>query len=140
MGVYPMAPFPGNDHAIAPDPAAEAYYIQYGALFTALRGHKWLLRPHPFALECATVGCVANVFEFPGTSTLVWPIMFGGAAMAANITVAYLPSGSVTFDVLHPGTDGAWKPVSPWPLPMPLGEAKLTVPLANGCALLRART
>lgn len=136
MGVYPMAPFPMNDHAIAPDPAAEAYYLRYGPLFTALRGHKWYLQPDAFRLQCEEPAAVANVFEFPGTATLMWPIMFGGSAAAANITVGHLPPGASTFAVLHPG-NADWKPLPPLPLPMPQGQFMLTVPLVSGCALLR---
>lgn len=33
MGVFPMAPFPGNDHSITPTPARTAMYLKYGGLY-----------------------------------------------------------------------------------------------------------
>ena len=57
-----MAPFPQADHCIASDPMAEALYISYGGMFSALRGAKYLLRPHAVNV---TRPAVANVYELP---------------------------------------------------------------------------
>jgi hypothetical protein len=38
----------------------EVYFLQYGALFSSLRGAKWLLKPH--ALNVSGGSAVANVF------------------------------------------------------------------------------
>ena len=46
LGVVPMAPFPGTDHALAWDAGVAAMYARYGALFGALRGRVWALQPH----------------------------------------------------------------------------------------------
>ena len=57
-----MAPFPQADHCISSDPKAEALYIAYGGMFSALRGAKYLLRPHAINM---TQPAVANVYELP---------------------------------------------------------------------------
>ena len=33
LGAFLTIPFPGNDHCINPDQAAEKYYLDYGPLF-----------------------------------------------------------------------------------------------------------
>lgn len=43
MGVLPMAPFPGNDHALLPSPEVDTLYLKYGPLFKALIGCTWVL-------------------------------------------------------------------------------------------------
>lgn len=62
LKVFPMAPFPQADHCIASDPQAEAIYIKYGGMFSALRGAKYFLRPHAINI---TKPAVANVYEMP---------------------------------------------------------------------------
>jgi hypothetical protein len=57
-----MAPFPQAYHCISSDPKAEALYIAYGGMFSALRGAKYLLRPHAINV---TQPAVANVYELP---------------------------------------------------------------------------
>ncbi|GAH82947.1 unnamed protein product, partial [marine sediment metagenome] len=32
LGIYPMVPFPGNDHSILPNESIEKYYLDYGPL------------------------------------------------------------------------------------------------------------
>ena len=63
MKVFPMAPFPQADHCIASDPKAEALYIAYGGMFTALRGAKYLLKAH--AVSVSGGPAVANAYELP---------------------------------------------------------------------------
>lgn len=46
MGVFPMAPFPGNDHSMRPSKLADRVYLDYGILFNQIRGKEWVLEPH----------------------------------------------------------------------------------------------
>jgi hypothetical protein len=51
MGMYPMAPFPGNDHSLCPSEFADCIATDYGSLFNLLRGKKWVLLPGLVSLE-----------------------------------------------------------------------------------------
>ena len=46
MGIFPMAPFPGNDHSIRPSELADKVYLDYGQLFKLLKGKEWVLKPN----------------------------------------------------------------------------------------------
>ena len=61
MGAYPTAPFPENDHTIAPDPWAEKQYLDYGPLFSLLKGKQWVLTPH--AVSVTDNIAKANMFH-----------------------------------------------------------------------------
>ena len=89
MGVAPMAPFPGNDHAITWDPLVAGLYARYGPLFGALRARTWALFPHIARLDNASSKTYAkvNAFVVPYNSdpsspspSLVLSIMMGEAA------------------------------------------------------------
>ena len=45
LGMFPMAPFPGNDHGIRPDGELDELYLDYGKLFKGMKGKQWLLEP-----------------------------------------------------------------------------------------------
>jgi hypothetical protein len=72
MGVNPMNPFPGNDHAISWDPTVAGLYARYGPLFGALRARTWALLPHIVSLDNATSNTAAKVNAF------VVPVEVGG--------------------------------------------------------------
>ena len=82
------------DHCIASDPKAEALYLQYGSLFKAIVGAKWLLKPHA---ATASAPVVVNAFEMPGApgSATLWAVMLGGNATTASLSLRYLPPGTV---------------------------------------------
>ncbi len=42
LGVYPTAPYPGNNHCIEPNTPADKYYLDYGPLLDAIRGKQWV--------------------------------------------------------------------------------------------------
>ncbi len=55
MNVYPMAPMPLNDHSIQPgDPVVEQAYHDYGPLFDAMHGARWLLSSNPVTITTTT--------------------------------------------------------------------------------------
>lgn len=85
------------------------------------------------------------VWMLQGLASL-WSIMLGGNQSSAILSVAYLPPaiglGSNAldhqFEVMYPGMHD-WKPLPPTAVQLASarGEAKLTLPLERGCALVR---
>ncbi len=131
LGVYPMAPFPGNDHSIEPSPWAERYYLDYGPLFAALRGKKWVLRPHVISVEGTAK---ANVFQVAGGYVI--PVTFGGDAPGVRVVLRSLPGvtdGRIACRVIHPG-DEVWQAADAASRD---GCLEIAVPLCRGCALVR---
>jgi len=61
LGVFPAAPVPGNDHCLLPSPSIDRLYLDYGPIFRALRGRRWVLEPH--AVQVKDCIAKANVFE-----------------------------------------------------------------------------
>lgn len=130
LGVYPMAPFPGNDHSLRPDPWVDRQYLDYGPLLAAMRGKKWVLEPH--CVESATTGVKANLFEVPGG--YVVPVTFGGAATNAVVRIRNVPGlKAARCQALHPGAE-KWIAV---PTTYRKGALELRVPLERGCAMVR---
>ena len=134
MGVYPMAPFPQNDHSINPEPLADQFYLDYGPLLAAMRGKKWVLAPH--AIEVAGNVAKANLFEVPGG--YVAPITFGPQDGTVKVTLRNLPglTGEMHCEALLPGVQqpqavrAAFK----------AGSLEMLVPMKRGCAMVRAIT
>ena len=128
LGIYPMAPYPGNDHSIQPGEWAEKQYFDYGPLLDLMRGKKWVLAPH--AVE-VTAGAKANLFQVPGG--YVVPIMFGGANHEAVVTIRGVNTDITAAEVFHPGSAQG----SPLHFARSGNEISLTVPLQRGCAMVR---
>jgi hypothetical protein len=132
MGVFPMAPFPGNDHSLAPSEWVDRQYLDYGPLMRAMQGRNWVLEPH--AVEVPGGDAIANLFTVPGA--WVAPVVFGGTKAKVTLRLRLGDvSGAVTMDALHPGSD---RPVSvPYRKQGMVWQAN--VPLVRGCAMLRIR-
>ncbi len=133
LGVYPTAPFPGNDHTIRPSEQLDKWYLDYGPLLDLMRGKKWVLEPHVIEVEG---GAKANLFAVPGGYAL--PVVFGGKAENARVTIrkpsalAKWPPKPVV-QAFHPGSD---QPVT-LTATVKGDLLKLTVPLVRGCAMVR---
>lgn len=133
LGVYPTAPFPGNDHTILPSPQADQWYLDYGPLLDLMRGKKWVLEPHVIEVEGSTAK--VNLFEVPGG--YVAPVVFGGKAQSVRVVVrkpsalAKWPARPVV-QAFHPGSD---QPV-PVKTTVKGDLLYLTVPLQRGCAMV----
>ncbi len=133
MGVYPMAPYPKNDHSITPDPETDAKYLEYGPLMVAMRGKQWVLEPH--CIEVQDQVAKVNLFALPGG--WVAPITFGpkdGMVKVVLRNVAGLAEG-VHCDALHPGV------AQPQAVGTTFrgGVLELQVPLKRGCAMVRIK-
>ena len=85
MGVMPMIPFPGNDHAIlGPDPVAAAVYVRYGPMLAAVAPKVWALLPHILSVtnSSGSTFAKANAFLAPlgdaaQDSALLFPVVLG---------------------------------------------------------------
>jgi hypothetical protein len=128
LGAYPMAPFPGNDHSIAPGTWVDRQYLDYGPLLDAMRGKKWVLTPH--AISVVGDKAKANLFETP--LGYVVPVTFGGTSAEAVVEVRGIKAAHA--EVLYPGT-AEWVPLKI--AGGAKGVQRIAVPLRRGCAMLR---
>jgi hypothetical protein len=135
LGVFPMAPFPQNDHSLLPGAPAERIYMDYGPLFAAMQGRKWVLLPHAISVQGNLAR--ANLFQVPGG--YIAPVVHGGSAPNATVTISGIPeiqSGkAIHCELLYPGeTD--WKACA---FNKGNNSITVTVPLQRGCAMVRLR-
>ena len=135
-----LARFPETTTLVS-SPWVDRQYLNYGPLFDAIRGKKWVLEPH-----CAAVqGDMAKVNLFEVPDGYVLPVTFAGQAASVKVALHNLriPAvrGEMVAEVLHPGSD-AWTPLA---LLTPAVAARrerlcLDVPVKRGCALVRLRS
>ena len=131
LGVFPMAPFPGNDHSLVPSAWVDKQYLDYGPLLTALQGRTWVLSPH--AVEVEGGKALANVFAVP--DGLAVPVVFGSQQKSVRIVVKSVAGNLVAVDAVLPGASAPAAVSSH-------REGKqltITVPLLRGCAVVRIR-
>jgi hypothetical protein len=129
LGVYPMAPFPGNDHSIRPDEWTDKQYLDYGPLLSLMRGKKWILAPH--CIEVAGVA-KANLFKVP--EGYVIPVVFGGEGKMVTVNIRNVPGlENVICKALYPGSEEfiALKSEEN------SGSLQIEIPLVRGCAMVK---
>lgn len=136
LGVYPMADAPVNDHGIHTSPTVAGYYADYGAMFKALVGKKWVYRPH--AVEVTSGVASANVFSVD--DGVVVPVVGGGDDVTAGLELRGLQQIRPDLDlahaeVLYPGRTG-WQSLA---VARHGNVVTTTVPLQRGAALIRFR-
>jgi hypothetical protein len=133
LGTFPMAPFPQNDHSILPSAAGEKIYTDYGSMFTAMRGRKWVLLPQVIRIDQGDAK--ANLFKVP--NGYVIPVTFGGSAASSSLTLRGLPEivagKKLKCEVIHPG-ENDWKECA---FRQKESAIALKVPLSRGCAMVR---
>jgi hypothetical protein len=130
LGVYPMAPFPGNDHSIRPDEWTDKQYLDYGPLLSMMKGKKWVLEPH--CIEVSGNMAKANLFKVDGGYVI--PVVFGKSTGEVTVNIRNIEGlEKVNCEALYPGSD---KPVS---LKAETGSGflKIHVPLVRGCAMVK---
>lgn len=130
LGVFPMCPFPGNDHSLRPSEWVDKQYIDYGPLMTAMRGRKWVLEP--YAVSVPQGNAKANIFEVP--VGFVVPVVYAGDAGNVRVVLRNKKVVNETLPVyaIHPGTD------QPAVVRTSKGADSLTldVPVKRGCAMV----
>jgi len=130
LGFYHSVPFPKADHNTRPNEAIEQWFLDYGPLYNAMRGRKWVLEPH--VVKVTSGNARANLFEVD--SGYVVPVVFGGTAASATVEIGALPIAQPqAMEVLHPGTAA---PVMIQP-GIRDGKMVMEVPLVHGCAMVR---
>lgn len=135
LGVFPMAPFPGNDHSLQPSPETDHAFLEYGPLFTRLRGKRWTLSERPVTI--ANDLALANVFEVTDGHAI--PIVFAEAeTVRVRVQLPQVLGADrvVTCEVLHPGADVAVTVAATHTD----GTVEVDVPTKDGCALLLVQT
>jgi hypothetical protein len=128
MGVFLTAPVPGNDHCLAPSAWVDRQYLDYGPLFAALRGRKWVLLPHVIEVESPSL---ANVFEVPKGYVVF--VGFAGSRELVHVSLKNLHLRGFRAEEIVPG-DAAWKPVA---VRASHSTFELDVPLKRGAAVVR---
>jgi len=128
MGVFLTAPVPGNDHCLLPSPWVERQYLDYGPLFNALRGRKWVLAPHVIRAEGRFL---ANVFEVPSGYVVV--VGLAGPKRSVPVTLRNLPISGYRAEAVVPGGE-TWKSI---PIRLSRNHARIIVPVRRGGAVVR---
>ncbi len=128
MGVFPMAPFPGNDHSLRPDEFVDKYYLDYGPMLKAMAGRRWVLQPH--IVKAPDNNAKVNLFRTG--SGYILPVVFAKND-TIRIVVKKLRDMSLAVETLYPGAK-QWQPIT-------VVEQKdhmiLQVPVQRGCAMVR---
>ncbi len=134
LGVYPMAPFPGNDHSMRPSALADSVYLAYGPLFKKMEAKKWVLEDHPIKLVEGEAK--VNIFKVPDGYTI--PVVYAGDAKSVKmeLNLKGLDISNIQCSALHPGSE----------VPVEVscvakdGKIQLEVPIKRGCAMLSIKT
>jgi hypothetical protein len=133
MGVFPMAPFPGNDHSIRPDDWTDQQYLDYGPLLSMLRGKKWVLEPH--CIEVEANKAKANLFRVEGGYVI--PVVFGKTPETVMVKVKNVTGlKNVICKASYPGSDKTITLKSE----MNSGSLQIFVPLIRGCAVVKVES
>jgi hypothetical protein len=131
LGVFPMAPFPANDHSLQPSAWVDRQYLDYGPLLSLLKGKRWVLEPH--CVEVENREAKVNLFEVPGGWAV--PVTFGPSRGSIVVLLRNVPGmkGGLTAFAVYPGS-GAHVPV----VLTSAGDAvRMVVGTRRGCALVK---
>ena len=134
MGVVPMAPALGNDHAITPG-ASRSVYAGFSQMFRELRGSLW---DFDSSVVVGHVGeIVANTFEVPEEDKIVVAIVAlpGFENMNRSVSVDINITGDETACVTTYFGAG-WKSATSVSSPEP-GWARFSIEMVQGAAMLR---
>ena len=131
LGVFPMAPFPANDHSLRPGPWVDDQYLEYGPLLSALIGKKWVLEPH--CVEVDGRKAKVNLFEVPGG--WVVPVTFGPPNGMVTVILRNVQGikGGLNAVALYPGSEAG----VPVVLTSSGDGVRMAVGTQRGCALVK---
>ena len=132
LGVFPMCPFPGNDHSIRPDPEVDQIYLDYSPLMRQMQNRKWVLEPHAVSVENNLAK--VNIFKIPDGYSI--PVVYG-ENNRVRVKIANIEglSKQTICEAYYPGKETP-------------SELKMTksgnvwyvdVPLEKGCTMLKLR-
>jgi hypothetical protein len=131
LGVFPMAPFPANDHSLRPSAWVDRQYLDYGPLLGLMKGKKWVLQPH--CIEADGQDAKVNLFEVPGG--WVVPVTFGppNGVVTVILRNVYGMTGGLKASAVYPG-DETMVPVV---LTTNGDVVRMVVGTRRGCALVK---
>jgi hypothetical protein len=133
MGVFPMCPFPGNDHAIRPDSVGDRLYLDYGPLMNLMKSRQWVLESHAVSVEKNLAK--ANIFKIPEGYSI--PVVYGESdQVRVKITNLKDLSKKTVCSAYYPGKE------TPVEIKM-LKSGKnwfIDVPLERGCVMIKIST
>lgn len=130
------APVAGNDHCLEPADWAEKAFLDYGPLFDALRGRRWVLEPH--VLNVRDGKARANLFRVPDGYVIPLVMAAGSQPVTIDMPAAVFPGDPANMRVLvmHLGSTAG----TPVPPRVESGRWSLDVPTVRGCALVKIET
>ena len=132
LGVFPTVPVPAADHTIQEDHWVDQCFLDYGPLLNAMRGKRWVLKPHVISVEHQAAH--ANLFQVPDGYAI--PITFANNVNEVNVTLRNLlePGEQITrLTALHPGA----AEISGLKWQSSAEGVTIAVPLQRGCALVK---
>jgi hypothetical protein len=131
LGVFPMAPFPGNDHSLLPSVWVDKQYLDYGPLLRLLKGKRWVLEPH--CVETPGGQAKVNLFEVPGG--WIVPVTFAPKEGQVTVVLRNVPGlrAGLKAEAFHPGTEAAESVA----LTDAGDEIRLAAGTRRGCAVVR---
>ena len=132
MGVFPMCPFPHNDHSITQSPDVDQFYLDYGPLMKLMKGREWVLKPHVIIAKEGLAR--VNLFKIKGGYSI--PVVYGKRDKI-EVVLNDLDGLKDRFLCL------AWHPGCKKPVNVEYKKDGhtfiLNVPLLRGCAMLFLR-
>jgi len=127
LGVFPMCPFPGNDHALQPDSMVDQLYLDYGPLMNQLKEKQWVLKPG--IVEVKDNKAKINIFKTKNGYAI--PVVYADAdTVTVFIKDAKLSKGN--FNVYLPGRVDPVKPA----FKRNGAAVEIKLPLVRGAAML----
>lgn len=132
LGVFPMCPFPGNDHSIHPDPVVDRIYLDYGPLMQLMKNKQWELTAH--AVTVKEDAAKANIFKTPDGYTI--PVVYGNSDYV-EIQIRHLDDihSLTSCNIYHPGKDAPIKK----DITFNGDHITIEVPLHRNCAMLEIK-
>lgn len=130
MGVFPMCPFPDNDHSVSSTPYVDKIYLDYGPLMELMKGREWVLKPH--VIEVENNLAKANIFKMKNGYSI--PVVYGGDNNAVKVVLTGLDDLENKFSCMavHPGI----KETKEVKYTRNGNKIILDVPLERGCAMV----
>ena len=131
LGVFPMAPFPANDHSLQPGVWVDKQYLDYGPMLSLMKGKKWILEPHCIRVEGGEAK--VNLFEVP--EGWVVPVTFGPSRGTVTVVLRNVQgiNSDLKASALYPGSETR----VPVALTTSGDEVRMAVDTKRGCAIVK---
>ena len=101
LGVFPMCPFPGNDHALQPDSMVDELYLDYGPLMNQLKEKQWVLKPGIIRVKDDK----AKVNLFATKNGYAIPVVYGnGKSVTLVLNDPLIAKSNFKYQVWLPGS------------------------------------